>query len=301
MRPKAKTLLERFGFKDPDLVTSEHDAIMLELTLNEDKMLKVLLETVWKDLKKTVGSSCSNLYRPWRSIYDVGQAYCNLALEERYKKHLETAYKRAREENSDFNSETWILHDTDKPIIERIMNIKIKDPDAGYGSGLYINLNENDYSSELCSLNSDNCGMVLQADREECYSLSVHDIIKESLEEETSLLIEPEHVVKNEYNNFIIGFIDFAVFLSQEGTGKSRMRVTSNKRGVYYALIDSLPSSIYIEIKPKITNYGETLRQINMYREFRDGTYIIVTNTNIPRLTKAFEVANIHVYVWENE
>jgi hypothetical protein len=56
-KPKAKTLIEKHGFSDPELITSKHDEIMLWLDLAIDKMLPIWLGYNDKWTEKEVGNA----------------------------------------------------------------------------------------------------------------------------------------------------------------------------------------------------------------------------------------------------
>lgn len=80
--------------------------------------------------------------------------------------------------------------------------------------------------------------------------------------------ITVEYPVKNE-NNYLIGFIDLTAM------------------------------DVAIEIKPKIRSIGETIRQINFYRNYckRFSYWIIVTET--PNLQEIFASQNIFVFEFQ--
>jgi hypothetical protein len=55
---------------------------------------------------------------------------------------------------------------------------------------------------------------------------------------------------------------------------------------------------ILIEVKPEIKSIGETIRQIQLYRQYQEeGIYIIVTKTK--GLKKLFGEQGIYIYEYE--
>ncbi|MCM0082306.1 hypothetical protein L4X63_11970 [Geomonas sp. Red32] len=48
-QPKAKTLIEKFGFKDDDLKTPEHDSIMIWLNANIEEVINRAFPAVWPE------------------------------------------------------------------------------------------------------------------------------------------------------------------------------------------------------------------------------------------------------------
>jgi len=104
--------------------------------------------------------------------------------------------------------------------------------------------------------------------------------------------IEAEYPITNTYNNFMIGFIDLKVTLLHSlhndrfrreisGLGKKDSKESDH---IYY----------YLEVKTEITSFGETLRQINTYRKFREGEYVLVTPKT--PFKEAFERNGVKVY-----
>jgi hypothetical protein len=54
---------------------------------------------------------------------------------------------------------------------------------------------------------------------------------------------------------------------------------------------------ILLEIKPEVTSIGETMRQINNYRSYFTGPFILVTKTK--GLKELFASQNIYVYEYQ--
>jgi len=225
MKPKAKTLIQRFGFNDSDLTSPEHDKIVLKL-LDVEKMFSILQKACLKDMEVNTYIICEN------RRYDS------------YNKKTEC---------------------------------KIKED-------IYCPFFGNGWTEKI--------GLCPHADvfNEEwnlLHNLTSSDIIIKNMNIETEVAITTN-------TKYIVGFIDFKVSLSNEVSLNLLQKKISDVR--YFP-------DFYIEIKPIITSFGETMRQINMYREFCTGEYrkkaefILITKTT--GLNDAFESQGIHVYEWD--
>jgi len=110
--------------------------------------------------------------------------------------------------------------------------------------------------------------------------------------------IELEYPIINEYNKFIIGFIDLVATFST--SIKSENLIFMNKvKNLGPEIIDrnthkSLGVKYIFEVKTKIESFGETLRQINTYKKYLDGVYVLITPKT--PFKKAFEDSNVKVY-----
>ena len=103
---------------------------------------------------------------------------------------------------------------------------------------------------------------------------------------------DPDPVVRTEKpimsGDFIIGFID--VSLANRGAYVS---LDSKTGEVGWTFSGTYPD-VNIEVKPKIESFGETMRQINMYREYERCQYAIFTPDH--RFKDAFESQGIKVF-----
>ena len=70
VKPKAKTLQQRFGFIDADLKTPEHDEIMLWLDQNVELIAKGLVFEEWdqKHIKELKEKATDIVYRQIESL-----------------------------------------------------------------------------------------------------------------------------------------------------------------------------------------------------------------------------------------
>ena len=100
-------------------------------------------------------------------------------------------------------------------------------------------------------------------------------------------IVETEKPVMS--REFIIGFIDLCL------TSRFGCVRIDEKTGEIYWKFGYRGPRVNIEVKPKIESFGETMRQINMYREYdRDAKYAIFTPDH--RFKEAFESQGIKVF-----
>ncbi len=99
-------------------------------------------------------------------------------------------------------------------------------------------------------------------------------------------MVEAEHPVKN--GSYIVGFIDIAIRIRYASLRRSA------EQGKAEYKFSSADDCVFIEVKPKIESFGETMRQINMYREYAYGKYAIFTPDH--RFKDAFESQGIKVF-----
>jgi len=88
--------------------------------------------------------------------------------------------------------------------------------------------------------------------------------------------------------SFIVGFVDVCIeqrvgYVDQD---KETKELSWELRGC--------GAMVHIEVKPKIESFGETMRQINMYREYERCQYAIFTPDH--RFKEAFESQGIKVF-----
>jgi len=106
------------------------------------------------------------------------------------------------------------------------------------------------------------------------------------VEEGDCWFIESEVPIKNEYNNFIIGYWDIIL------TYENKYNIHDDR---------SYSAKIFIEVKPKIDSFGSVLRQIKTYKEFYSKNDIkkycmtVILFTPDTRFDKEFESQRIKV------
>ena len=270
MKPKASTLSKRFGFQDSDLTSPKHDEMILEL-LNPEKMLNVLKQTSLKNIKADTWMRCG-----WRDY----RGYCQKLI-----------------------GSLWDVIKQEK-IRESLKNNPTKEAES-YNDTVYYydengrrkHINKSDFIEEgklsekvLCPFFIENwraftslCPFEEDA-IEEFNKIKTLDIWSLLLE---NLSIETEHVITNNYSNFVIGFVDLKVSINEPEVIKPFFKLG----------FKNLSKSHYLEVKTKITSFGETMRQINMYRKFCKGPFILVTKTK--GLKQAFGSQGVFIYEWE--
>ena len=156
------------------------------------------------------------------------------------------------------------------------------------------------YLSEFCCLTNKDCkvgwdkrGIFTVSDEcplKEQILNSFAEIPKDNMESimkfkkflEKKLCIESEKPVLKD-GNFIVGFVDFFVTVENP--------IFANK----YFKVEVSAERFLVEVKPKIKNIGEVIRQMNLYSTFLKGKRIIVTRTD--GLTEIFRKMDIEIYV----
>jgi hypothetical protein len=117
-------------------------------------------------------------------------------------------------------------------------------------------------------------------------------ILNEELFKSLICKVEAEFPISNSYNNFLLGFIDLKVILTNTfPLGKFNVKI--NGLGLQDKDISN-HINYYLEIKTNITSFGETLRQINTYRKYKPGEYVLITPKT--PFKEAFEQNGIKVY-----
>ena len=107
--------------------------------------------------------------------------------------------------------------------------------------------------------------------------------------------LKTEHVVLNTYNRFIIGFIDIKFTVSSYFRDDLDKLLFINFEK--YTKTSSSEISFLIEVKPEIRSFGEVVRQIETYKTYEKGIYIIVTKKT--QFKPYFEQNGIYVYEME--
>jgi hypothetical protein len=92
-----------------------------------------------------------------------------------------------------------------------------------------------------------------------------------------------------------IGFIDLAVFVSHKYYN-SEYFYQGDKDGILHG---KPVGDFYFEIKPEIKSVGEVIRQLNFYRTYLQGNYIIVTKTT--GLKEIFKSQGIYVFEYDDK
>ena len=223
MKPKSKTMIERHGFKDLDLITKEHDVIVQ----------KLLDEKFIKDFFKYIG--------------------INRILKQ--KKHWCKDYKTKNNDDSDCMHSCF---------------------HTGEDSGCFFNLKSKSYKNKEKINNTFNNIL---------YQLKKENIIYNNNTMFTTKLEEPINS-----GNYIIGYIDCVLLFNKNNY--FNLFESFYYLNKMYPLLDRLEYEeykriqrtgnfkIYIEVKTSISNVGETLRQINTYRNYiMGGIWVIITKT----------------------
>jgi len=91
-------------------------------------------------------------------------------------------------------------------------------------------------------------------------------------------------------NGFLVGYADIKILLKDTSVYCESFKFS----------VDKLPPSIYIEVKPTIKSFGETLRQLNTYKHYlqTDDLYLFTTDL---RFKDAFESQGIKVLTYPGQ
>lgn len=90
-------------------------------------------------------------------------------------------------------------------------------------------------------------------------------------------------------NRFIVGYWDIVIRLYRESYSYS----LKGYKDLFYD--NNIPKVLYIEVKPEIRSFGETLRQLNTYRSQEKTLGVIYLFTPDLRFKKEFECQDIKI------
>jgi len=88
-------------------------------------------------------------------------------------------------------------------------------------------------------------------------------------------------------NGFLVGYADIKILLKDTSVYYESFKFS----------VDKLPPSIYIEVKPTIKSFGETLRQLNTYKHYLQTDDLFLFTTDL-RFKDAFESQGIKVITY---
>jgi len=338
MKPKNTTLLEKFGFKDTDLVKPKHDEIMAKL-LNPDELIKVIKKTY--KIKTSIYRCCKNYNNNPKNIIN-----CNKCQEIKLKDkcfpdkfisgkyedsghlpydldinniksnyYIDKEGKKTNQSGDYYNEKGEVINYPYENNSKYISNKKIKNKSQSdlceenkekIKTHCFINqfnLNDKDcpFFSENWEVLIDNCPNKSQftINYKECQDIINNDL--ETLIKMHLLKIEPEYVVKTG-RDFIIGYIDIkAVFSDDNDLNEGRIvypKINNFKSVGEDSDYTCMEIPFYFEIKTDLVSLGETLRQINTYKEFCPGTYILITPKT--KFKDIFEQNGVLVYELED-
>lgn len=97
-------------------------------------------------------------------------------------------------------------------------------------------------------------------------------------------------ITKGENSDCIVGFWDIVVELYQRGYGFQFDGYAELFKG-------NIPEKLFIEVKPEIESFGETLRQMNMYKFYEETQANVYLFTPDLKFKKEFEDQEIQVIV----
>ena len=232
MKPKSKTMIERHGFKDLDLITKEHDDMVIKLY--DDDFLELFLKNIGFKLEFEY-----NRYADCFGNHNIETGICdksNICVNEPYNHHGHCS-----------NGCCFITYKKEE-IINLLQKIK-------------IDINNFKFNKQN---------------------------IKIEMEQPINSTISSRYS-----NKYIIGYIDAIISFNDEVYFENKIFngiwSLNNKKDLFSDI------KIYIEVKTSISNVGETLRQINTYRNYiKGGIWVIITKTK--GLKDIFKSQDIIVY-----
>lgn len=262
-KTKAKPLDKLWNLDDKQLKTPEHDKLVCWLLDKEN--IKKIFPTI----------SNSALHR----VY-----FCNTEISKENGNNQYTIYYFDKKLEKGFN---WENNDS--------VNIQFGDTKKLYNNIFQkTKLNKNPTEEDI--INSD-----IYVDKEnitnenvskyktlikELYTLIIQDynlLIEQCENINDFIKVDAEEIIKNKYNNFVIGFWD--VSISFDMLISTQIFSCESRKPLIYK----------IEVKPKIDSFGATLRQINLYKEFTKGSYETILFTPDTRFDSQFESQGIRV------
>jgi hypothetical protein len=114
-----------------------------------------------------------------------------------------------------------------------------------------------------------------------------------------------EFHITNNYNGWNIGFVDLMVHVKPNLIGTKyfteqylKKDFTEGKR-IFFEIKPEEGKRIFFEIKPEVKSIGEVIRQINFYRSYAIGEFVLVTKTE--GLKDLFRTQNIHICEYKKE
>lgn len=94
-------------------------------------------------------------------------------------------------------------------------------------------------------------------------------------------------IFSDRQHKFMIGFADAVVSFDQPSTWEGKDIL--------------VPRALGIEIKPKVMSFGETLRQINLYRQYLEVNYWALVLSEASSFEEMFEKENISTFVFKKK
>lgn len=269
--PKANTLQQKLGFFDEDLKSPDHDSILKWLDNNIDKVIDSIYdfrewnETTVKDISDQVNKIIAidiefekiKVQKIEKEIAD-DQKHIN-DLKERQLKE----FKKEKENVSSYSSSNWIKESIDKAELE--IEEKRKALSSSERKIKYLA----DFDSLPDKLPQRRKPRITD-------KIWEYTVTNQSINQRTGYQ-SPKNV---------IGFIDMKVtfiytrltvcgvdFNRKQIIGKLAWAQTEN---LDYHAFDLCSINLLIEVKTKIPSLGELFRQLNTYKEYEKGDYLVV-------------------------
>lgn len=239
-KPRARTLQQRFGFMDDDLKTPKHDEIMLWLDMN-----------IHEILTKTY----------WGTKWD--------------KNWVNTCQKRA---TLAISNTLQLMEKEHAEALDKINELQIRAVQSNFSTWERDKL---DKAKELVSAYP-----ALSIRLKEWNGLGNPPTVPE-----IEIDIAWENPIKDK--SYIIGFVDMSVEIDFPGLtifGIEYKRIPSFQNGKETGFLIDMDiepewdiireykqSFLHFEVKSSIPSLGELIRQINMYKAYKSGRYVVVS------------------------
>jgi hypothetical protein len=272
--PKAKTLQQKLGFFDDDLKSPDHDTILKWLDSNIEKVLETLYSLEWDEKQIQFFKNKAIEIKEKELIYESEnltkkKSELTDTIEEktRYEKQLDEELEeekiKLKTEKDFYKSSNWTLEKIEKSK-EKIANIEKE---------ILVIERKIEYLNKFEGLDNE----IPQKNKLRVTKITwEYTVTNQSYNERSGY----------KSSKGVIGFIDMRVdFIytklmvyglnieSERISGKMQWGQTEKKSNT---IDDLLRKTLLIEVKTKITSLGELFRQLNTYREFVSGDYLVV-------------------------
>lgn len=273
-KPKAKSLQQKLGFFDDDLKSPDHDSILKWL----DKNIDVVLNTIYN-------------FREWNKNHVKELQEKALSLKESEEERLSELIK---EKETELKKEQKSLKENKERLRIQLEEEKEQE-DSTFKSSSWTKERIETNSEKISELKEE-----IPQLKESLNSIKSFDGLQTSdlpqRNKPRVLSIKWEYTVTNQSYNprtgyqstkSVIGFIDMKVDfaytklfidgLDENGRPTSNMTWGQTERK-YENDYDKeiLFRSLLIEVKTKIPSLGELFRQLNTYREYEKGDFLVV-------------------------
>ncbi|MEI6851268.1 MAG: hypothetical protein WCL06_00440 [Bacteroidota bacterium] len=271
-KPKASTLQQKLGFFDEDLKHPDHDSILKWV----DSNIETVINTIY-NFKEWEVSTVNDLSNQVNAIVII-------------------ELEREKEANLTFEKEITKLQNRIDELNEKLLTELEKEEQAEKSNYIESKWTKNDI--EKAKLDIEEKKKEYEANKRKIKYLTEFPGLSEKLPaRQKPKVIERiwEYTVTNQSSNprtgyqstkNVIGFIDMKVSitftqLNVAGINLNQQRISGKLDWTQTDIIDSrtgkiCPLNLFIEVKTKIQSLGELFRQLNTYKEYLSGDFIVI-------------------------